>query len=359
VTPAARTAFWRAYFVSASLFFAVSSFGLAYLWAELDDYERGTPDYAIKALLRHSGANALPPLFAQNAATPGEFEDSQVKEAALLSWLGGAEVSYRRSAEASDVTQGTEVFIIKAASADLAAVTLKKIGSGRFGRWETASVDYRLPIFGTLRILAPSNAKIRINGRDLPKSARIGYYPYGVLANLPESCSPVPTQRVFKVSGLYRKPSLEAADFSGNPLPLEWKEDAKGVRSAVFHPACPEHEKNGFAKMAIADAKIYSFYMSRDAAFTNLSRRMLRDSAIYTYMATMDTRFYARHIGVEFKDETVSNFRKFSPSLLAVDIDYTYQVTQARNRQHSFQTKATFVYWKPEKIWLIADIIIR
>jgi hypothetical protein len=355
VKPAGRRAgkasvFWTLYGLFVALSAVSMFFGLRYLWVVLEDYERSTQDYALRRYLA-PGLNELPALF-EGALPPGEFESREDKAGAIRDLLSRGDLVYRRSSRKS--TDDAEVFIFRAGSADLAAVSLVKTEQGRFGRWTPRSVDYgSMPVFGSLRILAPSGAKVFVNGRVLPESMFEEERPYEELANLPENVKDAPAQRSFSITGLFRRPELKALDFSGNALRLEWSGG-----QAVFSPVCPEYEREAICRMVISDAKLYSLYTSRDATFGNLAGRIHRNAAIYRYLATIETVWYTNHTGTNFKDEVVRDIRKFSPSLLAADIDYTYQVFRSR-REYAFPTKATFVYWRPEKRWLIADIIIR
>jgi len=99
-------------------------------------------------------------------------------------------------------------------------------------------------------------------------------------------------------------------------------------------------------------------YTSRDADFAALSKRLCRPAPIYSFLRKMETIFYTDHTRVAFTDGQTGNFRKFSPSCLAIDVDYVYCVYRGK-REYRFPTKATFVYWKTDKNCLIADIILR
>ncbi|MDR3280854.1 MAG: hypothetical protein LBT23_10110 [Synergistaceae bacterium] len=330
--------------------------GLGYLWRILDEYEYSLPDQVLSVYLAPAVEGWLPLLFTKEAATPGLFETPADKAGFIRELLSKDQLVYQRSK--GKFGDGREIYLFKSGGETLATMTLQKILSGRFGHWEAANVELHLPIYGDLRVIAPTDALVRINGASPPESsvAEEGL-PYPALSNLPPEIGAWPTQREYRISGLYKKPEVLAEGFDGNLLEVKWHEE-NGENWAAVSPtgAPPEEEK--VREMALADAKLYSMYTSRDTTFAALSKRLLRQSHIYASLRNMETIFYTDHTRVAFADGQTSNFRKFSPSCMAIDVDYVYCVYRDK-REYRFPTASTFIYWKTGKGWLIADIILR
>lgn len=344
--------FWPLYCVFVLLSLISMTFGFSYLWDLLEDYERSTQEYALRCYLAPSVPSGLPALFGEGILTPGGFEDASDMERFASGVLAGGELSGKRVSGASP--DGASVFVFSAGSRDVAAVALRRVSGGRFGRWEGVSLDSRLAVFGDLRVTAPADASVFVNGRVLSESAAVKTVSYDVLAGLPQGAG-VPVQSEYLVRRLYNEPAVKAYDASGYEMQSEWK----GRGAAEFAPGCPESEKEAVRRMVASDAELYSRYTSHDDGFAKLAARLLRGAPIYNHMRTMDTSYYTDHTGVKFKDAVVGNIRKFDPAHLAADIDFTYQVFRKGNRVHDFPTKATFVYRKKDGAWLVADIRIR
>ncbi|MDR1193897.1 MAG: hypothetical protein LBK98_07020 [Peptococcaceae bacterium] len=348
--------FWQVYGLILALFLVGIGAGLGYLWRTLTEYEESMPEYVLSQYLPPVIQGGLPRLFAHEASLPTAYENAQAKDRFIRELLQEGELAYYRSpAESGD---GREVYIFRAGRQVMAAVRLRKIPQGRFGRWEAEAVELRLPIYGELRLLAPDDAEITVNGYPLPADTEVAAgLPYPELENLPLGIVELPTQKEYLLTGLYYRPEIAAEGFAGNSLTVAW--DGEDEHKAAILPAASEDEWPAWQEMVLEDARIYSFYLSRDAQFSQLAARLIREAKIYDEIRTMETIFYTDHTEVKFTDGTAGNFRLYGPDCLAADVEYRYLVYRGSQREYEFDTKATFFYLKIGDVWRIGSIILR
>ncbi len=346
--------FWQIYGLILGLLLVAVGGGLGYLWRNLTAYEASMPDYVLSQYSSPAIQGGLPKLFAHEAALPGKYESSQVKDKFIRSLLSQGELEYRRSASQSK--EGKELYLFKAGQETLAALTLEKVHQGPFGYWQAADVELRLPVYGALRLYVPEGAQVTVNGNPLDEGDRINQgLPYEELQALPQDLIEMPKQSEYLLTGLYNQPVIEAMGPYGNELAVKWQETEEGKAAAII-PLAPPEDLPAIEEMILADIRIYSNYTSRDAAFSSLARRLIRNAKIYKEMQTLETSYYTDHTGFSFSDEKVHYVRLYSPDCLAAHTNYTYTIIRAKGKTHPLDTALTFYYLRVNGQWMIADI---
>lgn len=346
--------FWQIYGLILGLLLVAVGGGLGYLWRNLTAYEASMPDYVLSQYTSPAIQGGLPKLFAHEAALPGKYESSQVKDKFIRSLLSQGELEYRRSASQSK--EGKELYLFKAGQETLAALTLEKVHQGPFGYWQAADIELRLPVYGELQLYVPEGAQVTVNGNPLDDGDRINQgLPYEELEALPQDLIEMPKQSEYLLAGLYNQPVIEAMGPYGNELAVKWRETEEGKAAAII-PLAPPEDLPAIEEMILADIRIYSNYTSRDAAFSSLARRLIRNSKIYKEMQTLETIYYTDHTGFSFSDEKVHYVRLYSPDCLAAHTNYTYTIIRANGKTHPLDTALTFYYLKVNGQWMIADI---
>lgn len=346
--------FWQIYGLILGLLLVAVGGGLGYLWRNLTAYEASMPDYVLSQYSSPAIQGGLPKLFAHEAALPGKYESSQVKDKFIRSLLSQGELEYRRSASQSK--EGKELYLFKAGQETLAVLALEKVHQGPFGYWQAADIELRLPVYGELRLYVPEGTQVTVNGNPLDEGDRINQgLPYEELQALPQDLIEMPKQSEYLLTGLYNQPVIEAMGPYGNELAVKWRETEEGKAAAII-PLAPPEDLPAIEEMILADIRIYSNYTSRDAAFSSLARRLIRNAKIYKEMQTLETIYYTDHTGFSFNDEKVHYVRLYSSDCLAAHTNYIYTIIRANGQTHPLDTALTFYYLRINGQWMIADI---
>ncbi len=230
--------FWQIYGVCVALILIVMGAAFGYLWQNLVLYERSSPEKILARYLQPLVSGGLPRLMVTEASIPAKYESITERDSYIREVLASGELSYLREADESG--GGRDVFIYMAGDTIIAAVTLEKRQTGRFGFWDPVKVDIRMPIYGDLKVIAPRDCFVSANGIGLYSEDITGDdIPYQDLAGSLEDKAESVSRRTYLLSGLYRKPEISAAGADGAPLSAVLKEDANGPLALVI-PSLPE-----------------------------------------------------------------------------------------------------------------------
>ncbi len=349
--------FWQIYGLLLALCLVAIGGGLGHLWRNLSAYEASMPGHVLDQYISPVIQGGLPKVFAHEAVLPAKYESSQAKDRFFRSLLDQGELKYSRSA--SQAKEGKELYLFKTDQETLAALTLEKINQGAFGYWQAADIELRLPVYGDLRLYVPEGAQVTVNENELDEADLMNHdVPYEELQGLPQDLLELPKQKEYLLAGLYNQPVIKATGSYGNELAVEWRE-IEGIKAAVVIPLAPDQELPAIEEMVWADVRIYSNYVSRDAAFGALARRLLRSAKIYKAMQTLDTIYYTDHASFAFSNEKIRQVRLYSQDCLAASVNYTYTILRANGKTDVFDTVGTFYYLKVNGQWLIADIALQ
>lgn len=379
-----KVGFWQIYAVAAAVALVIIGAMLGYLWQTLREYEASTQTAALNELTKIFTSGDYEELATRAGIVDNPYEDSGSRQEYFSQILAGGEIQYAKLPKES--TAANPVYLAKAGDNPIGAVSLVKSESGRFGRWYAESIEVRLPAWGNVVIRLPGDAELTVNGRVAREADLYAIdLPYAELANLPDSAG-APKQKEYRITGLFQQPEIRITAADGSELAVAIDEaadsaagagetsggtegsgaaaNAEPEAGAAEHLAAavlpePAGDLEKLEKMAVDDAKTYSLYLTSDYKFGTFAKRMIKGSTIYKNMQIMETVFYTNHYDVKFSDEKAENIRAYSEDIFAVDVDYTYTVFRANQKQYPFHTRLTFYYVKDGGDWKIGDILIR
>ncbi|MCL2121830.1 MAG: hypothetical protein FWH28_06225 [Clostridiales bacterium] len=220
--------FWQIYGIIVGVLIVVIGGSLGYLWQNLVLYEKSVPAYALEQYQYPLVQGGLPKLLVYEAARPAKYETALERDAFIRELLTEGEWRYSRQAGESDEEKA--VYLFEAGNTPLAAVTLERIHTGRFGHWEAVLEESRLPIFGDIWVTAPSATAILVNGMEVFAEDRLTEDMLLAASHQPPPGVGGQAEEVlYYLTGLYRKPEITASDATGNALDVVWQEDDGGT----------------------------------------------------------------------------------------------------------------------------------
>ncbi len=204
------------FLVCLALIFAV----LTGLWYYLKSYEQSRPEAVLEAFLSSRDEDEwVEQLCSCILPTLTEFESADdIRAFVRDTSLGKGSITYALSNEGSDQT----VYTVYSGIGPLADITLEPGESTGFGMnsWEVSHVDLRpisIDSSHTLTVIAPADAKVTVNGRDI--SGRDEYIDdsdieYDGLSEYEKRFGyETPTRVRYCITGLYLEPTVSAGNY--------------------------------------------------------------------------------------------------------------------------------------------------
>ncbi len=359
--------FWFIYIILVLATIGAIAYGLDYLWKVMEEYETSTSENGLVGYEELFISSDYLQLAESSGVVANEYEPESIRKANYEGMLDDGELSIARlSSGGTDTMQPYQVY---AGETIIGNFELSFVDEGMFGRWQTGNPSIKPVLWGDVSIRMPATATLYINDIKVKDDCRIAEnIPYEQLDNLPERVTR-PTMSDYRITNFYEKPTVRIVAETGEELPVEITEEVLFevedgeatvkqyyVSSTVTQSTV---DQEAFTEMAVSDAKAYAYFLSDDAGFSPIGRRMMRDSIIYSEMSRVETMFYTPHTRVSFTDEVVHNFTHYTDEVVSVDVDYLYTVYRGEQRPYYFDTKSTYYYVFDGEEWYIGDIQIR
>ena len=369
--------FWQIYGMVLGLLIIVIGGCLGFLWQNLQLYEHSLPERVLEQYRHPLIQGGLPRIVVYEAAKPAKYESAAEKDSFIRDLLAEGDLTFSCLAEESNADR--KVYLCTAGETALATVTLERIHTGRFGHWEAVDEESRMPIYGDIRIIAPQDALVTINGvavfgEDLDRAG----LPYEELAAVSFTGDAVPLQDEYAVRGLYREPLIEAWGIENNVLEMV-SQETEGALLIRILPNTAEETWPPRQKMGLADAHIFSNVLTGDAEPSALAERMAAGSktvqdlqAAHVIEPAQEPQAaqtqepqaaqatsYPAHSAVSFSDEAVSSILLYSPDCLSMDIDFTCTLDGEDGEVYACLNAWTIYYQRLGDVWMIVDILPR
>ncbi len=356
-----KNKFWVGFFIVLALILGAVAWGLTYLWNLMAEYEVSTPKYALSNVASLFVADNYATLTQNNKIDKSAYESDENVVTVFSEQLADGEITYSRLVKESSDTE--QSYVVKAGATVVGEVTIGFEDTANFGRWNITDTKLSIPTWGDVIVRIPQSAKLLVNGQEVSQEYIVKTdIAYERLKYIPDTYV-IPKEVEYRINGFVDEPTIEVLDINSNPLAvtlstepvwdLETEEELSAVKPYYASVALnePVEDIEAIKDMAISDSQKYSYYLSRDASFTGIANRMVRESKIYDDIRRMDVIWYANHNSVSFTEENPHNIISYSPDIFTVDMDYLYTVFRSGNQVHPFETKIRLVYVRDANDW--------
>ncbi len=327
------------------------------LYVFLSDYEEGRPAAAMDRIMADFNANDIDKVLSSASLTTNEFENQDIIAAFLKSKLEGQEISYRKSN--GEYSETTPIYIVYSGDAPVARIELieKNKNFFKFTKWQLGSIStYNVSQKNsekTVNITVPSGSTVLLNGVTVDaKYIKKDSITFDPCKNISEFVT-VPTMTEYEVTGLMCEPDITVT-YKNTPLSLSGE---NGVYTCEY----PKDDALLAAQQStiINTAETYGKYIINRTPLSNLKKLMVGRANTYISDIPAVWAFLSgKQYTYEFKNESITNFKKYSDQCFSCDVYYDLYVNWGYGSK-TYETSLTYVYVLIDGNWYVADFIIN
>lgn len=349
--------YWKFLGIYASVWIVVMAVALLWVYGLLKDYEKGMPDSAMTEVLNQFRSENITNLVTSNAGMISEYEKTENVVAYITDKVNAGELSFSR--KSGEYTSDTPVYIVKAGETSVAKVTLAATGKNGHGftEWGVGNIEFGQFINNSndITLTAPSGAVVKINGRTAEDDIIVTKDQVVELAKNVGDYVKVPTNDVYKVTGLMAEPEISVA-LNGQELAVT--RDEKTAEYIAAYPADDELMASQSDRIKNIN-KEYGKYIINKGSLTKLKSYMIGNARKYVSdIPAVWAYLYGKQYTYEFKSNEISNFAKYSDDCFSCDIHFDLYV-KWNTGDKNYDTNMTYVFVKQNNIWMLADFAIK
>ena len=223
---------------------------------------------------------------------------------------------------------------------------------------ETRTFDVGFKVF-TLQI--PSNYTVVVNGTEITGSENWlaeKNQEITELKNIPEELFAKPYMNLYKVAVLSGGLEIEAKNFAGETVPLEYDESSM-TYSGNF--AVSESIQGEYTQIAIDGAKTYAGFMSNDISMSSFLSRIIKGTQMYQDMSEYRQYWYTDHDSTAFENVEAYDLRVYGENCFSCAVYFDYWIYGQRGKpdfQQKLETNTRIWYVRTNGSWYMADIEI-
>ena len=339
--------FYMVYFSLIFIFLIALFFALKTVKTKLAEYEASRPYHAADAVMEeYFKPGDAAKLIGAAGYTPNRFEDKKVAEDLVEGFLDGSPAYYAVANNSAE-----QKYAVSSGDLKFAYFTIApggKVDDAGYDIWELKNIELLIAGGESIRITAPGDATVYVNGHALTKEDASRVEQEARDEHLPEDFEPG-TVCVYEIEGLIQKPTVTATDKYGAQITgIEEKDNSYTV------PKTYAELTDEVRDLALAAGEQLAAYMQLDAGFYAIGQYVDPSSRLYTNLLTSDVKWADPHNGYSIENPSVSEYTVYSDTLYSVRVKFLHVLYNwGGNFENEFDT--TFYYrWNGAK-WLIYD----
>lgn len=298
----------------------------------LADYESAQPKYVAEDIFnRYYKSMDFDALVTLSGIEIPEFESKESLVRYLHSLYDGKEVTYH-SGIAEDKKDETDVKTLRykvefdnSAVAEFSIRTGNKKSKNGFDIFEPYQFRFKVTAEKSVRITAPSNYTVYVNGKKVDKK-------YIIESDIQtESCKHMPegvsgiTYCTYQVGDLFFDPEVKVLNPEGKESTLTYNEEKNTYTSEIVYS---DSLKEQYEEYVLTAIKKYAAYMSNDERFANIKGYFDPSSNLYNNIRTSETSFVIDHSGYYFTDESAREFYAYDENTFSCRVSLTQVLTK-------------------------------
>lgn len=298
-----------------------------WLWGYLDEYEKGTVDYAFDRYVSLVNQKKFDQI----------YEDSGFKEtefAPKSDYIKNLSKRYEKKLEHPSflkiMSKNAEKVSYELRDADkkIDTVSVVKTADGYVVKTEPPKF---LP---AIQINAPHGIDITVNGKSLDEGYISGE-PNEVVQFLGiKEKTYTPTLLSYKVDGFIEPPKVEASTQGGAVIELVQAEDG----GYTVYTYADDNKQESLKKLALEASQTYAEFITNDATTDKVLAYIYKDCNFYNEVKTFDNKWYSTHSGFKYEDIKVEKAEDYSHGLYSVTVSFNY-IVKRYNKDYPFPSK--------------------
>ena len=320
------------------------AYGLGLLKSWMADYESTRPKYVAENVFEtHFKDLDVGALIETKPFTvsPAETEADLIKY--VTDQIGSGEIKYAEAASGS-ITGDVLKYVVSA-------------GDYKFGQFTVVDsgekTEYGNPIYVmgdyeffykvdtvSVKIVAPSDATVKVNGYTLDQSYVTGTEDTESCAHMPDRIfhNGDPTQGIkystYVISGLiYKTDNITVTDKYGAPCPVT--KDENGVFRATVN--YNEELKELYSEIAFAFAENYAKYAQACGTFNGVKPYLDSKSDLYGKIQSLEVKYVHAHNWCEFLDKQSFEFYEYADGVFSCRVKFTWHAKRANTTREQYE----------------------
>jgi hypothetical protein len=355
--------FWKTYLILVLLALVVMGIVWYRLYDFLGVYEAAQPEHTMESILAMFTDDNVENLlsYAEEEYSPQKADEVQQN---VSERLAGKNFSFAK--KIGTYTDDAPAYSVRDDDGEVCVVYLKALEErAKYNSkvWELDRIENLVQKLDPVRIIAPEDAILLVNGEEIDDSCRVDTEVPEELASLEEAdliqnYTEFPKTVTYELDELYFEPEVTCYTPDGS-VEIEPNADAP-ERTYEFDPVYYETMDEDMAEEIREFAKKYVNYVTNDVESSVVLVYVLPDSVTYSRLETVTKMnvWTPRHNPVQFSDMELYDYRTYSDTFFTCKLHFTYLIPYFVG-DSEYETWLTFYYVKADGEWKIADMLIE
>lgn len=343
-----RSAFWIGYWIAAVLCVLAVAFTLGWMWGQLEDYEKATPQYKLNEYFVKLSSGDYEPLKAGSGFTPDENSTWDDYFALLKTKFTGDVSAYKyRKTMAEDSNENHTLFSVYAGDEKIGEVYLIPNTDTPMG----FSVQVPMVYVDGYTITAPPHVTVFMNGKPLSPESGIQAEPLPIFSSL-NDISLAPVEMTYTTPSTLKEPVFTAETATGGACTLAVDEEKRHIDVSEEIPAEVLQQYEEILQTA---ATTWSDFTTKDTSLTALQKYVYSDTDLAKKAREFQGFWYLDHEKREFADIKMGDFEVLADNCFVGQIDFTVNIT-FKGKVQTFYPSYKMAFLNINGAWLLAGM---
>ncbi len=331
--------FYPIYFACIALFVICLATGLVLLNSYLTAFEASQPIHGAEEVFqKYFSDNDYTDALECAKFQPGAFETLATASQKICEMKEGKEITFYAAAAAEgeavynvvftdpvkeDASSEGEISVQGIPSTKIATIRLvKKTQEGDWGffGYEFAGMEMFLKGDKTVRITAPSTAKVSLNGVEIPEDYVVEKKDHEFNACLPKGVEGI-TLCTYEVKGLFADSTLSCKDKDGVEMKVEKSEETGEYTTQLNYNASLKEQ---YSDRILKGMHEYAKYIQNDGRIGLVAQYFDTASMFYRNIAYNLSQFVWDHNSYHFEKEYIDEFYQFDENTFCCHVSFDH-----------------------------------
>lgn len=346
-----RSVFPLIYMLFCLALVTIIAFGLNYLKNYLQNYEQTRPIYVAENYMKTVEQDLDGFLKNTVKIAKGEYELEENFNEFLDTVLTSGELSFGQ--KSGEFNEETPVYVIAVGNRELASIYLSSNEVDDYNNkiWTINEIKTGSFSSDKYRIIAPSNAKVLINGKEVPAEKMTDSEQKLSFPVAFNDEFVVPTMKEIIVEGMYKKPKVELIDKLGNPIEITYDDERNTFTSCFVSNDKASKDLFDYIFNIFA---VYGDFTMQVVNFSSVSPYIDSDSHLYKSMSNME-RWNSPPDSIYYENKEMWDTYSFGEDKFSCKIYADQYINLGYRKVHSPVMYEVFMKKKNDK-WYLTDM---
>lgn len=350
--------FYTLYFMFILVFFLATYIGLQWLQSWLIDYETAQPTVKSQQVFTQLFTDPdWDALYQAAGAQDSAYEGKEEYVAYMENKVGDAKLTYM---ETSAGLSGDKKYVVRLDNEKVATFTL--VDKNAMGETTLENItelpDWQL---GRVEVFFERENTYFINKLDghtayVNDVALTDEHTIQIATTLAEKYLPSGATGAYmatqQITGLMALPTVTVVDDKGNPMEVTYDEATKTFTERTEANTMSAEEE----EVALNAAKAFCLWMIEEGNRADIAKYYDASSQVYSEIIRTTELWMQNHNGYQFKDESVTNYARYTDDMFSVRVSMNLQVTRTDGTTKDYPYASSLFFRKVDNgDWKVFD----